>query len=186
MIYYFFYLFQGQRMMIWNEFLTTSFSDIVSKEEVVVNQETSKKKESGGGGGGGGDEGEGEGEGEGAGKGEKEGEGEGAGGEVKMEETRRPAAGPQGMKGMAAMRANAKSSGVGVTSRQSSGVREGTKISVEKRQVEALGMLSETIKRMRRINSLLRQRLEEKNSSLYHNNFLLYNCCINLIEKYLT
>lgn len=130
---------QDQRMMIWNEFLTTSFSDLVSKEEVVVNQASSDMKESGG-----------------------EDEGEGA---RKVEETGRQtgtrkldAAGPQGLKGIAAMRATAKSSGVGVTSRQSSGVREGTKISVEKRQVEALGMLSETIKRMRRINTLLRQR----------------------------
>ena len=68
---------------------------------------------------------------------------------------------PGGMAAMKQTQDNANTS-VGVTGKMSSSVTEKNSVSIEKRQVAALGMLSETIRRMRRINSLLRDSIAVK------------------------
>ena len=120
---------QERRIMIWEEFMQTSFSDIINtsnssttKEETtteVIDNET-KSKDNG--------------------------------------TERVPSSPGSNMSAMQSMRESQASNnqGIGVTSKKSAGVIEKSKVSIEKRQVEALGMLSETIRRMRRIGALLK------------------------------
>ena len=122
---------QQKRLLIWNEFMKQSFSDLLAAESIADTTAIEQKEQ------------------------EQE--------QEKKDSTSTATSTCGVPKGMAAMNANRGPKGIqGMASKNASSLKEKSNISIEKRQVELLKVLNNTIKRIRRISRMLKESILEK------------------------